>query len=155
LVIDDEGNRLGEIPTREALKLAREKGLDLVEVSPNSRPPVCKIMDYGKFKYQQEKKEREARKHQAVILIKEIKMRTRIGEHDYQVKLRKIKEFLAEGNRVKVSVRYRGREMLKPELGRQVIERVIDDVSDLGQPDKPPIFEGRHLVMLLIPFKKK
>jgi len=143
------------MPTKEALMLAREKGLDLVEVAPNSRPPVCRIMDYGRFKYQQEKKERQARKHQTVIHIKEIKMTTRIGEHDYQVKLRNIREFLSEGNRVKVSVRYRGREMLKPELGRQVIERVISDVSDLGQPDRPPNFEGRHLVVLLIPFKKK
>lgn len=143
------------MPTKDALRLAREKGLDLVEVSPHNQPPVCKIMDFGKFKYQQEKKEREARKHQTVIHIKEIKMTPRIGEHDYQVKLKSIKEFLSEGDRVKVSIKYRGREMQRPEMGQELLMRVINDVAEVGQPDKPPIFEGHNLVVLLIPMKKK
>lgn len=155
MVIDVDGTKLGEMLTKEAIRLAREKGLDLVEVSPNNQPPVCKIMDFGKFKYQQEKKEREARKHQTVIHIKEIKMTPRIGEHDYQVKLKSIKEFLSAGDRVKLSIKYRGREMQRPEMGQELLTKVLNDIAEIGQPDKPATFEGRNLVVLLIPTKKK
>jgi len=155
LVIDDEGKKLGEMSTRDAIRLARESGLDLVEVSPSNEPPVCKIMDFGKFKYQQEKKEREARKHQTVVHIKEVKMTLRIGEHDYQVKLKSIKEFLTDGDRVKLGIRYRGRELQRPEMGQGLLGKVLNDISEIGQPDKPAIFEGRSLVVLLIPEKKK
>jgi len=149
-VIDFDGSQIGILPTREALRLANERGYDLVEVSPNARPPVCKIMDYGKYKYQLSKKEKVSRKKQHIIQMKEMKLRPKIEEHDYQFKAKHIREFLAEGNKVKVFVVFRGREMVHREFGTRILERLQDDLSDVGTVQQPPKLEGRNLTMILI-----
>jgi translation initiation factor IF-3 len=132
-----------------ALAKAREADLDLVEVAPTSRPPVCRIMDYSKFKYDQEKKEKEAKKRQHIIRIKEVRYKATIEEHDYQTKLAHIKDFLAKGNKVKVSLRFRGRELAHQEKGRALMQRVISDISGVGEAEKPPLKEGHFLNMVL------
>ena len=149
-----DGGKVEVVSLAEALRRAREYGLDLVEVSPNQDPPVCKIMDYGKYKFEKAKKEKEAKKKQRVIQVKEIKLRPKIGEHDFEVKLKRIREFLEDGNRVKVTVMFRGREITHPELGEALIKRVIDSTEDIGVVDKPPKFEGRNLVVVLQSNKK-
>src|SRR5215813_8169059 len=131
-VIDDEGQQIGILPPFEALKRAREKNLDLVEVSPTANPPVCRIMDYGKFLYQQEKKEREAKKHQKTITVKEVKFRINVDEHDYQTKKNHVLRFLDGGDKVKATIFFRGREMTRTSLGRQVLERLIADIAEKG-----------------------
>src|SRR3974390_1892058 len=128
-VIGDEGQQIGIMPPFEALKMPREKNLDLVEISPTAQPPVCRIMDYGKFLYQKEKQEREARKHQKVITVKEVKFRINVDEHDYQTKKNHVVRFLEEGDKVKATIFFRGREMTRTSLGRQVLERLIKDVE--------------------------
>ena len=149
-----DGGKVEVVSLAEALRRAREYGLALVEVSPNQAPPVCKIMDYGKYKFEKAKKEKEAKKKQRVIQVKEIKLRPKIGEHDFEVKLKRIREFLEDGNRVKVTVMFRGREITHPELGEALIKRVIDSTEDIGVVDKPPKFEGRNLVVVLQSNKK-
>ena len=131
-VIDDEGNQIGILPPFEALKMAREKNLDLVEISPTAVPPVCRIMDYGKFLYQQEKKEREAKKHQKTIVVKEVKFRINVDDHDYDTKKNHVLRFLDEGDKVKATIFFRGREMTRTGLGRQILERLIKDVGRQG-----------------------
>ena len=131
--------------------LAEEAGLDLVEISPNASPPVCKIMDFGKFKYEQQKKESEARKNQKIIEIKEIKFRPNTDTHDYDVKMRSVFKFLEGGDKVKITLRFRGREMAHLELGRRLLERVADDVTDHGKIEAMPRLEGRQMVMLINP----
>ena len=131
--------------------LAEEAGLDLVEISPNASPPVCKIMDFGKFKYEQQKKESEARKNQKVIEVKEIKFRPNTDTHDYDVKMRSVFKFLEGGDKVKITLRFRGREMAHLELGRRLLERVADDVTDHGKIEAMPRLEGRQMVMLINP----
>ena len=139
------------MPTRQALALAEEAGLDLVELSPDARPPVCKILDYGKFKYQEQKKASEARKKQKVIEIKEIKMRPMIDDHDYDVKMKSIKRFFEEGDKVKITLRFRGREMAHQELGQKLLDRVKGDTVEFAKVESEPKFEGRQIVMVLAP----
>lgn len=154
LVIDDEGEQLGEMPTSEAMNLAQDRGLDLVEVSPNSDPPVCKIMDYGKFKYQQKKRLQEAKKKQTVIQIKEVKFRPKTDEHDYQTKLKHIRKFLGNGDKCKVTVFFRGREIVHKDRGMMMLDRVVEDTTDIAKQEQAPLPEGRTLTMMLSPVKK-
>ena len=150
-VIDPDGNQVGVLPVKEAIKIAEERGLDLVEVAPTSQPPVCRIMNYGKYKYQQSKRTQEARKHQTVIHIKEVKVRPRTEEHDFQFKLRHVKRFLDEGNKVKISILFRGREIAHPEFGKELLNRFIEGVKDVIVIEQSPRLEGRNMVMILAP----
>jgi translation initiation factor IF-3 len=152
-VIDDEGQLLGIMPPYEALKKAREKNLDLVEISPAAQPPVCKIMDYGKYLYQQEKKEREAKKHQKTITVKEVKFRINVDDHDYETKKNHVLRFLDEGDKVKATIFFRGREMTRTGLGRQILERLIKDVEPHSIVEFRPRQEGNTLHAILAPKK--
>lgn len=151
LVIDDEGEQRGVLPIEEAIALAESAGLDLVEVSPGAEPPVCKLLDYGKFKYQQQKKKNEAKKKQKVVEIKEIKMRPNIDQHDYDVKLRAMRRFFEEGDKVKVTLRFRGREMAHQERGMDLLKRVMEDFEDMAKVEAAPKSEGRQMMMVLAP----
>ena len=150
-VVDSDGTMLGVFPTSDAVGLAVERGLDLVEVSPNADPPVCKILDYGKLKYETQKKKTEARKKQKTIEIKEIKLRPGIDHHDYDVKMRSMRRFLGEGDKVKVTMRFRGREMAHQELGLRILHRVRDDLDELAKVEQLPRLEGRQMVMVVAP----
>jgi translation initiation factor IF-3 len=150
-LIDHEGINRGVVPTHEALAIAREAGLDLVEISPNTNPPVTKILDYGKFKYQAQKKAAEARKKQKTVEVKEIKLRPGIDTHDYEVKMRSMKRFFEEGDKVKVTLRFRGREMAHQDLGYKLLQRVREDVAPLAKVEAEPMSEGRQIVMILAP----
>lgn len=150
-MIDHEGEKQGVMPTHAAIDMAQEVGLDLVEVSPNTDVPVCKIMDYGKYKYQEQKKKAEARKKQKTVDLKEIKMRPNIDTHDYEVKGRAIRKFLEEGNKVKVTMRFRGREMAHQNLGLDVLHKVRDEFDDIGKVEFAPKSEGRQIIMILAP----
>ncbi len=150
-VVDENGEMLGVLSIREALNRAVEVGLDLVEISPNAEPPVCKILDFGKYKYEIQKKKNEARKKQKVIEVKEIKLRPSIDEHDYDVKMRAVHRFLEEGDKVKVTMRFRGREMVHQELGLKVLERVRDELEELAKVEQMPRLEGRQMIMVLAP----
>ena len=152
-VIDDESGQLGIMPPFEAVKKARERGLDLVEISPTANPPVCKIMDYGKFLYEQEKKERAAKKKQKVITVKEVKFSINVDDHDYETKKNHALRFLAEGNKVKASLRFRGREMAHRNLGRDMIDRLIRDVSEKAIVEFAPRMEGNTMHAILAPKK--
>lgn len=154
-LIDHDGNQLGLFQTRDALKRAEEFGYDLVEISPGAKPPVCKIMDFGKYKYEQAKKKHEARKHQVVVQLKEIKMRPATGEHDLMVKFTRVKEFLAHGHKVKLTVQFRGREVAHKELGRSVIARALKEMALCAVAEQEPRFEGRFLSVVLAPVKIK
>ncbi|MCL2028896.1 MAG: translation initiation factor IF-3 [Deltaproteobacteria bacterium] len=150
-VINDEGDQLGIMPLAEALKAAWEAGLDLVEVAPEAAPPVCRIMDFGRYKYQLSKKSAESRKKSTIIEIKEVKFRPKTGEHDYQFKLRNIQKFLAEKNKVKVSMMFRGREIAHADLGQSLLERVLKDMAETAQLEQAPKLEGRSMIMVLAP----
>ncbi|GAB6875931.1 translation initiation factor IF-3 [Thermaerobacter litoralis] len=150
-VISPEGEQLGIFPTHEALRMAYERNLDLVEVAPQARPPVCRIMDYGKFKYEQAKRDREARKRQKIVDIKEVKMRPRIDQHDFEVKLRNARRFLEDGDKVKATIMFRGREIVHADLGRQVLERLAKAVEDIATIERRPVVEGRNMTMVLAP----
>jgi translation initiation factor IF-3 len=150
-LIDHNGANRGVVPIKDALDSAAEAGLDLVEIAPNMSPPVCKILDYGKFKYQEQKKAAEARKKQKTVEIKEIKFRPMIDDHDYDVKMRSMKRFFEEGDKVKVTLRFRGREMAHQELGFKLLDRVRDDLMTLAKVEQEPKFEGRQMVMVLAP----
>ncbi len=152
-VIDDEGQQLGIMPPYEAIRKAREKNLDLVEISPTAQPPVCRIMDYGKFLYQQEKKEREAKKHQKTITVKEVKFRINVDDHDYETKKNHVLRFLGEGDKVKATIFFRGREMTRTGLGRQILERLIKDVESESIVEFRPRQEGNTLHAILAPKK--
>ena len=152
-VIDEERNALGVLPTVQAIQLARDRGLDLVEIAPTADPPVCKITDYGKFLYEQHKKDHEAKKHQKQIQIKEIKFRPKISVHDYDFKMKHVKRFLGEGNKVKITVMLRGREKQKPELGYQVLDRVLGDVKELATQDGSARRQDWAVSALLVPVK--
>jgi translation initiation factor IF-3 len=154
-VIDPEGKQMGILPLVEAVRAAANFDLDLVEVSPKSEPPVCRIMDYGKFRYQQSKKAHEAKKKQAVVHIKEVKMRPKTEEHDFQFKLRHIERFLKEGNKTKVTVVFRGREMAHPDLGRNMLTRVTEGAKEWGRVEQTPKMEGRNFTMILAPFQSQ
>jgi translation initiation factor IF-3 len=150
-LIDENGGQLGIVPTYQALNLARERGLDLVEVAPTAVPPVCRILDYGKFKYEQSKKERESRKNQKNVLLREIRMRPKIDEHDIDFKTRTVEKLLKEGDKVKVTIMFRGREVTHPQIGRALLERVYERVKDISQVEKPASMEGRNMTMILTP----
>ena len=150
-LIDQEGEMIGVVTTRDALLRAYEVGMDLLEISPNAVPPVCKITDFGKFKYEQQKKANEARKKQKVIEIKEIKMRPTIDDHDYDVKMRSIRKFFEEGDKVKLTLRFRGREMAHQDLGMKVLLRVRDDVDEIAKVEQHPKMEGRQMIMVMAP----
>jgi translation initiation factor IF-3 len=150
-LIDHKGQQIGILPTGRGMQMAEEVGLDLVEVAPNSDPPVCKLLDYGKYKYEAQKKASEARKRQQTIDVKEIKMRPTIDVNDYQVKLRNITRFLDSGDKVKVTLRFRGRELVHQDLGMKVLERVRDDIGELGKVEQMPKMEGRQMTMVMAP----
>ncbi len=152
-VIDPEGKQLGIMPLDDALNTAMEMDLDLVEVANKSDPPVCRIMDYGKFKYQQSKKSQESRKKQVIIHLKEIKLRPKTDEHDFQFKVRHMERFLKEGNKVKVSMVFRGREIMHPDIGEKILKRVIEFTKDLGIVEQAPKQEGRAMNMVLAPIQ--
>jgi len=154
-VIDENGDQLGILPTEEALERALGVDLDLVEISPTAEPPVCRVMDYGKFKFEESKKAHDARKRQTRIQVKEVKFRPGTDEGDYQVKLRNLTRFLDEGNKAKVTLRFRGREMAHRDLGYKLLKRVEDDLSDYGTVEQHPLMEGRQMVMVMAPVKKK
>jgi translation initiation factor IF-3 len=150
-LIDDAGAQLGVVPTSEALKIAKERELDLVEVSPKAVPPVCKIMDYGKYKYQIAKKAQETKKKQTLIQVKEMKLGVKIEEHDLQFKLNHIKDFLKEGNKVKIVVMFRGREILHKNKGEELAKKVMDSLKDVSNLEQRPKFDGRNIIMIFAP----
>lgn len=154
-LIDDEGEQKGIVPTKEALRMAKERELDLVEVAPTANPPVCKILDYGKYRFEQEKKLRDSKKNQKLLKLKEIRMQPKIGAGDLDFKSKHVKEFLAEGNKVKVTVRFRGRELAHTELGLDVLNEVLKRLGDEYVVDKQPAMEGRFMSMVLSPKAKK
>ncbi|HPD92605.1 MAG: translation initiation factor IF-3 [Rhodobacter sp.] len=150
-LIGAEGENVGVVSPARALQMAEEAGLDLVEISPNATPPVCKIMDFGKFKYEQQKREAEARKKQKIIEIKEIKFRPGTDTHDYDVKMRNVLKFLEDGDKVKITLRFRGREMAHQDLGAELLRRVAEDVAEVGKVENMPKMEGRQMVMMIGP----
>lgn len=152
-VISPDGEQLGILPVERALEIAEEQGMDLVEVAPLARPPVCRIMDYGKFKYEEQRKAREARKKQHHVQLKEVKMRPGIEDHDFEFKTRHARRFLEEGNKVKLTMMFRGRQMAHPELGRQVLDKVSGMLSDVSKVESNPTMEGRSMTMVLAPLK--
>ncbi|MCI5038919.1 MAG: translation initiation factor IF-3 [Donghicola eburneus] len=153
-LIGADGENVGLIHPAKALDMAVAAGLDLVEISPNAKPPVCKIMDFGKFKYEQQKRESEARKKQKIIEVKEVKFRPNTDTHDYEVKMRNVLKFLEKGDKVKVTLRFRGREMAHQNLGRELLERVAADVKELGKVENMPKMEGRQMIMVIGPLPK-
>lgn len=153
-VVAPDGSQIGIKKIREALWLADQLGLDLVEVAPDANPPVCRLMDYGKYKYEQSVKAREARKKQTRTVIKEVKFKPKIGEHDYLIKLRKTLEFLEEGDKVKVTIWFRGREASRPELGLRILDRLSGEVAEVGTVEQAPAQEGRNMIMVLAPLRR-
>ena len=153
-MIDAEGENVGLVTPQRAMVMAEEAGLDLVEISPNANPPVCKIMDFGKFKYETQKKEAEARKKQKIIEIKEVKFRPNTDTHDYEVKMRNVYKFIENGDKVKITMRFRGREMAHQELGRELLLRVAEDTKEMGKVENMPKMEGRQMIMLIGPLPK-
>ena len=150
-LIDDTGQNRGVMAFFDALRIAEDAGLDLVEISPNATPPVCKILDYGKFRFLEQKKAAEARKKQKTVEVKEIKLRPGIDDHDYDVKMKAMKSFFEEGNKVKITLRFRGREMAHQELGTQLLARVKEDTAKMAKVEMEPRFEGRQMIMILAP----
>lgn len=150
-LIDEEGNQLGVVPVKEALAMARERNLDLVKIAPQAKPPVCKILNYGKYRFEQIKREKEAKKKQKVIDIKEVRLSPNIEEHDLQTKQKNAVKFLKNGDKVKVSVRFRGRELSRTEIGREVLDDFTKGIAEVGDVEKPPKMEGRSMVMFLMP----
>ncbi len=149
-LVGPDGEQLGILPIKEALEKSKEYVLDLVEVAPNADPPVCKVMDYGKFRYQQQKRAHEAKKKQTVIQVKEIKVRSKIDEHDYQFKLQHVKRFLKGGDKAKISVVFRGREIVHKDLGQKLLERFIEDTKEIGEVESMPKMEGRNMTLVLV-----
>ncbi len=154
-LIDADGEQLGIVSLDEARNRATEAGLDLVEVAPDARPPVCRLMDYGKFKYEEARRAREAKKKQHTMQVKEVKYRPGIEEHDYEFKTRHVRRFLEDGDKVKVTMMFRGRQLSHPELGLEVLERVLEDVEDIGKIESQPTREGRTMMMVLAPLNTK
>ena len=148
-VIDDTGQQLGIMPPQQALTIARQKGLDLVEIAATATPPVCRIMDFGRYQYQEQKRARQAKKHQKIIEVKEIKFRPKVDEHDYQFKKKHIERFLADGDKVKATIFFRGREMAHPEIGRRILERLIEDLAEVAIAETAPRQEGNQMHTIL------
>tara|TARA_B110000208_G_scaffold185598_1_gene240957 strand:- start:6 stop:605 length:600 start_codon:yes stop_codon:yes gene_type:complete len=153
-LIDEDGENIGVVTPERAMIMAEDAGLDLVEISPNANPPVCKIMDFGKFKYETQKKEAEARKKQKIIEIKEVKFRPNTDKHDYEVKMRNVFKFLENGDKAKITLRFKGREMAHQELGRHLLLRVAEDTKEIGKVENMPKMEGRQMIMLIGPMPK-
>ncbi len=154
-VIDEEGTQLGVMPPQQALRVAEERGLDLVEVAPNGTPPVCRIMDYGKYRYQMKRKAHDAKKHQKSITVKEVKFRPNTDEHDYEFKKNHIIRFLKQGNKVKANIWFRGREIVHKEIGRALIQRLIEEIEEIGEVEDQPRMERNNLIAILAPKKEK
>ncbi|WP_072866154.1 translation initiation factor IF-3 [Desulforamulus hydrothermalis] len=154
-VVDADNNQLGIMSVKEALRLAEERQLDLVEVAPQAKPPVCRIMDYGKFKYEQSKREKEAKKKQRIIQVKEVKLRPRIEEHDYIVKAKNAERFLKDGDKVKVTIMFRGREIVHTELGKKLLDRLAEDLKELCLVERQAKLEGKNMIMILAPKNDK
>ncbi|AEF93922.1 Translation initiation factor IF-3 [Desulfotomaculum nigrificans CO-1-SRB] len=154
-VIDADNNQLGIMSVRDALRIAEERQLDLVEVAPQAKPPVCRIMDFGKFKYEQSKREKEAKKKQRIIQVKEVKLRPRIEEHDYQVKVKHAERFLKDGDKVKATIMFRGREIVHTELGQNLLNKLAEDLKDLCTVERQPKLEGKNMIMILAPKNEK
>lgn len=154
-LIDDEGNQVGVIATRDALEMARERGLDLVEVAPNASPPVCRLMDYGKFRFEQSKKERDSRKNQHVIKLKEVRIEPKIGGHDLETKGRAAQKFLEAGDKVKINVLFRGRSITHPELGKELLDKLAVQLQGSGVIEQAPRMEGRNMTMTMAPIRQK
>lgn len=150
-VVSETGEQLGVFSSRDALRVAQERGYDLVEVAPTARPPVCRIMDFGKYKYEQSKRDREARKKQKVVTIKEVKMRPNIEDHDFDVRRRQTEQFLRDGDKIKATIMFRGREVVHADLGKQVLDRLLDAVKDLCVIERPAKLEGKNMIMILAP----
>ncbi len=150
-LIDQEGQNRGVLPFFDALKIAEDAGLDLVEIAPNSTPPVCKILDYGRFRFLEQKKQAEARKKQKTVEVKEIKLRPGIDKHDYDTKMKAVRRFFEEGDKVKLTMRFRGREMAHTDLGMRLLDKVRDEMGDLAKVESAPMMEGRQMVMILAP----
>jgi len=150
-LIDDQNNQLGVLSLDAALRIASEKGLDLVEVAPQANPPVCRLMDYGRFKFETIKKEKDQRRKQNVIKLKEMKLRPKVAEHDFQTKFRGVRQFLEQGEKVKVTIMFRGREMVHQEIGRRLLDRVADAAKEIAVVERQPLLEGRNLFMILAP----
>ncbi|WP_081979573.1 translation initiation factor IF-3 [Pseudooceanicola atlanticus] len=153
-LIGADGENVGVVTPARAMEMAAQAELDLVEISPNANPPVCKIMDFGKFKYEQQKRESEARKKQKIIEVKEVKFRPNTDTHDYEVKMRNVFKFLEKGDKVKVTLRFRGREMAHQNLGRELLERVAEDIKEVGKVENMPKMEGRQMIMMIGPVTK-
>jgi len=153
-LIDDQNNQLGVLSTDAALRIANEKGLDLVEVAPQASPPVCRLMDYGRFKFDSIKREKEQRRKQNVIKLKEMNLRPKVAEHDFQTKFKGLRQFLEAGEKVKVTIMFRGREMVHQEIGRKILERVADDAKQFAVIERQPLLEGKNLFMILAPSRQ-
>ncbi len=154
-MVSEDGGQVGILTLEEALKKAEEMQVDLVEISPDASPPVCKLIDYGKFLYQKEKKLKEAKKKQKVVEIKEMKFRPKIDDHDFDYRIKQIRKFLDEGDKVKITIRFRGREMVHAQLGFVLMDRVIDNIKDLGIPEKKPKLEGKNIAVIISSLHKK
>lgn len=150
-VVDAENNQLGVLPLREALRIADERRMDLVEVAPQAKPPVCRIMDYGKFRYEQSKREKETKKKQRIITVKEVKLRPNIEDHDFEVKAKNAIRFLKDGDKVKATIMFRGRQIVHPDLGRNLLERLAVQVADIANVERVPRLEGKNMIMILAP----
>ncbi|ACV63211.1 translation initiation factor IF-3 [Desulfofarcimen acetoxidans DSM 771] len=150
-VVDANGNQLGIMATRDAMRLAEEKQLELVEIAPQAKPPVCRIMDYGKYKYEQSKREKETRKKQRIISVKEVKLRPNIEEHDFEVKAKNAVRFLKDGDKVKVTIMFRGREIVHTNLGQQLLVKMAEQVKDIATVERHPKLEGKNMIMILAP----
>ena len=153
-LIDDQNNQLGVLSLDAALRIANEKGLDLVEVAPQASPPVCRLMDYGRYKFETVKREKDQRRKQNVIKLKEMKLRPKVAEHDFQTKFKGLKQFLEAGEKVKVTIMFRGREMVHQEIGRKILERVADEAKQFAVVERQPLLEGRNLFMILAPSRQ-
>jgi translation initiation factor IF-3 len=153
-LIDDQNNQLGVLSLDAALRIANEKGLDLVEVAPQASPPVCRLMDYGRYKFETVKKDKDQRRKQNVIKLKEMKLRPKVAEHDFQTKFKGLKQFLEAGEKVKVTIMFRGREMVHQELGRKILDRVADDARPFAVVERQPLLEGKNLFMILAPSRQ-
>ncbi len=153
-MIDDQQNQLGVLSLEAAQRIAKEKGLDLVEMAPQANPPVCRLLDYGRYKFETIKKEKDQRRRQNVIKLKEMQLRPKVADHDFQTKFRNVRQFLEQGEKVKVTIRFRGREMVHQEIGRRLLDRVADAAKDVAAVERQPIMEGRNLFMILAPLRK-
>ena len=153
-MIDDQDNQLGVLSLEAAQRIAREKGLDLVEVAPQANPPVCRLLDYGRYKFETIKREKDQRRRQNVIKLKEMKLRPKVADHDFQTKFRNVRQFLEQGEKVKVTIQFRGREMVHQEIGRRLLDRVAEEAKDVANIERQPIMEGRTLFMILAPLRR-